>query len=68
MTSAERGTLVTVAIAVNTIGNSIPPMFIFPRKRFHDHFIRDRPASSVGSANSSEWMQEDDFFILLKHF
>lgn len=31
MTSAERGALVIIATAVNAIGNSIPPMFIFLR-------------------------------------
>lgn len=34
MTSGERGTLVTVGVAVNAIGNSVPPIFIFPRKNF----------------------------------
>lgn len=33
VTSAERGTLVTVAFAVNALGNVIPPLFIFPRVR-----------------------------------
>ncbi|KAF2906025.1 hypothetical protein ILUMI_00150, partial [Ignelater luminosus] len=31
LTSAERGTLVTVAFAVNALGNTFPPLFIFPR-------------------------------------
>ena len=29
--SAERGQLVTLCCAVNAVGNSVPPMFIFPR-------------------------------------
>lgn len=33
MTSAERGSLVTMALAVNAAGNSMPPFFLFPRKR-----------------------------------
>ena len=32
MTSAERGTNVTMVYGVNAIGNSIHPMFLFPRK------------------------------------
>lgn len=68
MTSAERGTLVTLALAGNAIGNYIPPMFIFPRKRFQEHFIRDGPVGSVGTANGSGWMQEDDFHAFLEHF
>ena len=31
MTSGERGTLVTLAIAVSAGGNSILPFFVFPR-------------------------------------
>lgn len=30
--SAERGEMFTVAIAVNTQGNSTPPMFLLPHK------------------------------------
>jgi hypothetical protein len=68
MTSAERGTLVTLALAVNAIGNYLPPMFVFPRKRFKSHFIRDGPVGSVGTGNSSGWMQEDEFYTFLQHF
>ncbi|KAJ8346659.1 hypothetical protein SKAU_G00280600 [Synaphobranchus kaupii] len=68
MTSGERGTLVTVAVAVNAQGNFIPPHLVFPRKRFYPHFIRDAPTGSVGTANGSGWMQEEDFLVFLQHF
>ncbi|CAH2099991.1 unnamed protein product [Euphydryas editha] len=68
MTSAERGTLVTIALAGNALGNYMPPMFIFPRKRFNEHFIRDEPLESIGTANGSGWMQEDDFYTFLEFF
>lgn len=68
ITSSERGTLVTVCVAVNAIGNAIPPMFIFPRKNFKDHFIRDGPPGCIGSAYPSGWMTGPDFFIYIKHF
>lgn len=29
-TSQERGTLVTVCLAVNAIGNAVPAFFVFP--------------------------------------
>lgn len=67
MTSTERGTLVTLALARNALGNYIPPMFIFNRKRFQKHFIRYSPTGSVGTANGSGWMQEDDFHFFLEH-
>ena len=68
VTSAERGTLITLACAVNALGNSIPPMFIFPRKKFHPAFTSDGPPGCIGTANGSGWMQEEDFLVFLKHF
>lgn len=68
VTSAERGTLVTVAFAVNAIGNAIPPFFVFPRVRYQDHFVRDGPIGSAGSANPSGWMQDESFIHFLDHF
>ncbi|KAJ8376193.1 hypothetical protein SKAU_G00067730 [Synaphobranchus kaupii] len=68
MTSGERGTLVTAAVAVSAQGNTIPPYLVFPRKRFYPHFIRDAHTGSIGTANGSGWMQEEDFLIFLHHF
>lgn len=68
ITSAERGTLVTFAIAVNAIGNRIPPMLIFLRKRYKDYFVRDGPADCIGTGNGFGWMQEDDFGVFLSNF
>lgn len=68
ITSHERGTLVTLCLAVNAIGNSVPPMLVFPLARYHDHFIRDGPPGCHGTANKSGWMKEDDFLIFVKHF
>ena len=68
VTSQERGTLVTVVVAINALGNSAPPMFIFPRKNYRDHFIRGGPPGSVGAANKSGWMTENEFVVFMKHF
>ncbi|KAK2578090.1 hypothetical protein KPH14_001323 [Odynerus spinipes] len=68
LTSAERGTLVTLAFVANALGNVIPPFFVFPRVRYQDHFIRDAPIGSVGAGNPSGWMQDDIFIVFLKHF
>nr|XP_047127647.1 uncharacterized protein LOC124808542 [Hydra vulgaris] len=53
ITSAERGTLVTLACTINAIGNSIPPFFIFPRKNFKDRFLFSAPTASAGDTNPS---------------
>lgn len=68
LTFQERGTLVTCAIAINATGNSVPPIFIFPKKNFKQHFIRDGPPGCIGTANGTGWMQEDDFVVFLRHF
>ncbi|XP_077060445.1 uncharacterized protein LOC143712127 isoform X1 [Siphateles boraxobius] len=68
VTSGESGTLVTIALAVNAQGNCIPPYFIFPRKKFQDHFVMSGPIGSTGSANSSGWMHDVDFLSFLQHF
>lgn len=68
VTSAERGSLVTVAVAVSASGNSIPPFFVFPRKNFKNYFLNGAPAGSAGSAYPSGWMTEDQFVEFAKHF
>lgn len=68
VTSAERGTLVTIAAAANAIGNFIPCMFIFPRIRYSDLFIQNGPPGCVGLGNSSGWMSEKEFSKFIDHF
>ena len=68
-TSAERGELVTAAYAVCANGSVIPPMLIFPRKNYHDHFIRGGPEGCIGKAAPTGWMNEKLFVEYLEeHF
>lgn len=68
LASAERGQTVTLCCAVNAAGQSLPPMFIFPRVHFKDHFIRDGPTGCIGTAHPSGWMTGDGFMHFMKHF
>ncbi|XP_065650497.1 uncharacterized protein LOC136078641 [Hydra vulgaris] len=68
ITTAERGTLVTVCCAVNGIGNSIPPFFIFPRVHFKASMINGGSPGRVGVANLSGWMNVATFLEWMKHF
>ncbi|KAL1252927.1 hypothetical protein QQF64_017620 [Cirrhinus molitorella] len=68
LTSAERGTLVTLACAVSATGNSTPLYFISPRVNFRDYFLINGPPGSKGGANSSVWMEDMHFVDFLKHF
>ena len=66
-TLAERGTLVTVVYTINEAGNVLPPMLIFPRKKFRDHFTRGGPSGCIGQANESGWINEELFLVYLGH-
>jgi hypothetical protein len=55
VTSGERGINVTMIVAVNAIGNHVPPMLIFPRVHFKDHMLTVAPTASIGGANSTGW-------------
>ena len=66
--SIEKGALVTIVCAINAIGHSIPPMFIFPMKNFRSHFLNGAPPGSAGIANGSGWTTEETFLQYLQHF
>lgn len=66
--SSERGQLVTMCSIVNAIGNSLPPVFIFPRHKYKDYFLKGAPPGSKGCATPSGWMNGDIFLETLKHF
>ena len=66
--SAEQGQLVTFCCAVNAVGNSVPPMFIFPRVNYRDNFVNGGPVGCVCTAHPSGWMTAAGFLTFLKHF
>ena len=68
VTSAERGNLVTVTVAVSASGNSIPPFFIFPPVEIKIYFLNGVPNGSAGTANPSGWMTEVQFLQYFHHF
>lgn len=68
VTSAERGQTVTMVLAVSAIGNSVPPMFVFPRVFFKDHFIINGPPGCIGTSYPSGWITSKSFLKFIKHF
>jgi transposase-like protein len=68
VTSGERGLNVTMIACINAIGNSIPPMLIFPRVNFKQHMLIGAPNGSIGGANPSGWSTEGLFVDFMKHF
>ena len=67
--SAEHEQLTTMCGKGNVIGNFIPPVFIFPRARFHETMIKRGPPGCIGYANSptSGWMTGPLFLKVLEH-
>ena len=54
VTSAERGSLVTMIGTINAIENTVPPYFIFPRSRFvKKSMLAGAPVGSAGCAAKS---------------
>ncbi|KAG5864114.1 hypothetical protein JTB14_018087 [Gonioctena quinquepunctata] len=51
--SAERGELVTFGGIISASGNTIPPLFVFPRVHYKDNFLERAPEGSLGAANKS---------------
>ena len=68
ITSGERGSLVTLAFAVNAIGNQIPPFYLFPRKKMSPSYLKHATLETVGLANESGWMQQPEFVKFMQHF
>lgn len=68
MASQERGSMVTMALAVSASGVMIPPFFLFPRKNMQEAFMIGASPGSVGYANESGWMQQTEFVKFMTHF
>lgn len=66
--SAERGTLVTLAVAVSATGYLVPPFFVFPRKKFKNNFLIGGPPGCAGACNRSGLMNAEHFLAFLKFF
>lgn len=65
--STERGELVTFCGIVSAIGNTVPPIFIFPRVHYKPHFINGAPEGSLGLATKTGWMNCELYVEALQH-
>lgn len=68
MILAKRGVNVTLISAINAIGNSILPIFIFPRVNFRHYMLKGGAAVSVGIANPRGWSTMDIFMVFFAPF
>ena len=65
--SRERGVTMTFLGIINAAGHFIPPVFIIPRKRWNDAFMRGTLDGSKGLLQSTGWMNGECFLETLKH-
>lgn len=68
LTSAERGSLMTICLAMNAAGDFVPPLIIFPRKKMNILLMKGAPIGAIARCQPSGWIQADTFLDWFKHF
>lgn len=68
ISSAEKGSLITVVTCMSPAGIFVPPMIIFPRKNMSDALMRGAPPGSIGRSHPSGWIQTYLFTEWFEHF
>ncbi|CAH1968348.1 unnamed protein product [Acanthoscelides obtectus] len=68
ISSAERGTNVTVVNAMSASGHFIPPAFIFGRKRMKAELLDGAPPASIGMVSDRSYINSELFLNWLGHF
>jgi len=63
-----RGTMITTCMIINSVGNTVPPVFILPRARLHDSLMLGVPPGSMGlvSSSHSSWIIGPLFLKILE--
>jgi hypothetical protein len=61
LTSAERGSLITVVTCMNATRTYVPPLIVFPRKNMKQELMDGAPAGSISTCHPSGWTQTDIF-------
>ena len=61
ITSAERGSLITVIVSMSAAGNFIPPLVIFPRTNMNTALERGKPPGTLVTVHPSGWVQTHIF-------
>ena len=65
--SRERGESMTFVGIINAVGQSLPPVFIIPRKKWNHEFKRNTIYGSKFILHSSGWMNGELFMETLQH-
>ena len=68
ITSGEKGVTTTAVCAVNAMGQYIPPMLIYKRKRMNDILLKGAPPGTIGGCSDNGWITTELFLKWMKHF
>lgn len=68
LSSAERGATVTVVTCMSAAGQYVPPLLIFPQKRWQNELLDGAPPGSIGGCSDSDWITGPLFSKWLEHF
>lgn len=68
ITSAERGTTITIEICFSASGQYMPPMMVFPRKRMDPQLMLNAAPGAWGVCSDSGWMTAELFLGWFKKF
>lgn len=68
ISSAERGSLVTLVFCMSAAGTYVPPMFIYPRVNMKKELEDRAPPGYVFAAHKSGWIQLELFTKWFRHF
>ena len=61
--------MITTCMIMDSVDNTVPPVFIFPRARLHDSLMFGAPPGSLGLVKSpqSNWITRPLFLKVLEH-
>ncbi len=68
LTSAERGSLITIVACMSPAGIFIPPLIIFPRTNRCVQLEKDGPSNAIYAYHPSGWIQTELFTMWFEHF
>ena len=63
----ERGDSMTFVGIINAVGQTVPPVFLIPRKKWNPDFMRNTTYGSKGILQPNGWMNGERFVETLQH-
>ncbi|KAG8232735.1 hypothetical protein J437_LFUL013096 [Ladona fulva] len=68
MPSGERGKLNTIVTCMSAVGQYIPPIIVYPRKKQDLRLMKGAPPGAIPEFHPTGWIQSDLFCKWMKHF